>query len=499
MSSRKRFGKGCIGALFAAGMLGASACSLPAAGKRHRVESTMSINLPPVSETTLENGLRLLAIEYHELPLVTFTALIPAGSSLDPRGKEGVAHLTAGLLTRGTATRDAMEVAEEIEFLGGSLSAEAGRDFAVVTGEFLVKDIDAGLELFREVLLAPAFIEREVQMLKREVKSGILALREDPSSIADRCLSLLLFGEHPYGHPATGTEESIDAIERGDVLSFYRKYYRPEGSVVAIAGDLSAADLLARLMVALREWPKRGTAPARLPQPRPVLGRQILVVDKPDATQTQIRIGNLGIARTDPAYVGAKVMSTILGGGFSSRLVDELRIKRSLTYGAWSYFQPQLLPGEFTVGTFSKTATAAEAVRVAFDVMREYATEGPTPQEMERVKSYLVGQYPLQLETPNLLIGKLAAIEAYGLPRSELVTYPDKVAAVERFEIMAAAARYLPVDSAAVVIVGPADALAESLSPFGPVKVVQPKDCDRPEAIVSGASARWVSGGRGAF
>lgn len=454
----------------------------------------MSINLPPVSETTLDNGLRLLAVEYHELPLVTFAAVIPAGSALDPRGREGVAHLTASLLTRGTGTRDAMEMAEEIEFLGGSLSADTGRDFAIVSGEFLVKDIEAALQLFRDVLLGPVFDQREVERLKREVKSSILAAREDPGSIADRCFSSFLFRGHPYGHPTSGTQDSVDAVTRDDVLEFYRGHYKPQETVVAIAGDKPAADLLARLTVALRDWPAGGAATVRLPQPRPVAGRQILVVDKADATQTQIRVGNLGVSRTDPAYVVAKVMGTILGGGFSSRLIDELRIKRSLTYGAWSYFRPQVLPGEFTIGTFSKTATAPEALRVAFDVMRDYIAQGPRTEELTRVKNYLIGQYPLELESPNALLGRLAAMEAYGLPRSELVAYPDKVAGVGRTDVMAAAHQYVPVDSAAVVVVGPAESLRDGLTPFGPLKVVRPEDCDRLQAVVGDGSA-WSTPG----
>jgi zinc protease len=442
--------------------------------------------IPPVSERVLANGLTVLAAEYRALPLVEFVLLFPGGAAYDPPGKGGVAELTAALLRQGTATRSAEELAREIESLGGDLDADAGMDFASVSGEFLSKDLDQALDLLVDVTLHPAFRPDEFRRAQGLALAGIVAARESPSAVADRCYQAFLYGAHPYGHPSGGTEETVPDLTVADVRSFYERHYGPDHAVLVLVGNAPAAELLDRAERAFGGWRAIGDERVTLPEPARVPSRRILLVDKPDANQAHIRIGNIAIARTDPRYVVGGVTSTILGGGFGARLIEELRVKRSLTYGAWSVFVARRVPGDFRVGTFTKVETTGQALDVALEVLRGFDAGGPTPVELARAESLLTGQYPKSLETPGALAGRLAELQAYGLPRSDLETYPQRVLAVGVAEVKALAEAYVPVDDGVIVVVGPGSTLAGELARFGPIERTTPEGCD----VLGGPAAR---------
>jgi len=438
--------------------------------------------IPPVSEHVMPNGLTLLVAEYHAVPIIVFHLLVPGGAAYDPVGKEGVAELTAGLMRQGTERRTAEELAREIEFLGGDLAGDAGMDFSTVSAEFLSKDLDAGLALFADVALHPAFRPDEFRRAQGLTLAGIVAARENPSAIADRCFQSYLYGKHPYGHASEGSERTVRGLTAADVRAFYAAHYDPRGAVLVVIGDAPASDLAARVERAFAGWqPRRAEAPALVPPAR-VRGRNLLLVDKHDAKQAHLRIGNIAIARTAPDYVSAGVTSTILGGGFGSRLIDELRVKRSLTYGAWSGFAARRVPGDVRVGTFTKVETAGEALGLTLDILRQYASGGATADELARSQSLLTGQYPRQLETPGALAARLAELQAYGLPRTDLAAYPGRVTATSEGDVRRIAARWMPTDDAAIVVVGPAATLEPVLATFGPVSRTTPEDCDRPGA-----------------
>ena len=481
-------------ALMLALVLAATGCRpWPCARRSHADAATpppagppaAAFTLPPIGEQVLANGLTLLVAEYHELPIVIFHLLMQGGSALDPPGKEGVAELTADLIRQGTERRNAEELAREIEFLGGSVGGDAGYDFSSVSGEFLRKDLDQGLDLFSDVALRPAFRPAEFRRAQGLTLAGIVAARENPSSIADRCFQAYLYGAHPYGHPSEGTEASVQRLATADARAFYEHHYDPAGAVLVVIGDAPAAELAEKAARAFGGWRTRGAPPPPPAAPARVQGRKLLLVDKPDATQAHIRIGNIGLARTDPAYVPAVVTGTILGGGFGSRLIDELRVKRSLTYGAWSYFAARRAPGDFRVGTFTKVATAGETLALTLDLLNTFVAAGATPEELVRAQSLLAGQYPLQLETPGALAGKLADFTAYGLPRSDIEAHPQRVLAVGLDDVRRVAGRYVAAGDAAIIVVGPAAAIAPQLAPLGPFERTTPEAC----AAAGGPSA----------
>ncbi len=445
-----------------------------------------AVTMPKVTERVLPNGLTVLVSEYHELPIMRFHLLVPGGGAYDPAGKEGVAELTAALLDQGTTTRSAEELAREVEFLGGALGGNAGTDFSTVTGEFLSKDLDAGLDLFSDVVLRPSFPPDELRRAQGLALAGIVASRENPAAIAEVCFARYVYGGHPYGHLSQGTEASLKRLQRGDVQAFYTRHYVPERAVLVVIGDAATDALFAKIEQAFGGWRRGSGTLTHPPAPTRITGRHILLVDKPDATQTHIRIGTSAIARTDPAFVAANVTSNILGGGFGSRLIDELRVKRSLTYGAWSGFAARQVPGDFRVGTFTKVETTGEALQVALDVLQKFATGGATTEELARSQSLLTGQFPKQLETPGAIAGKLAELQGFGLPRSDLEAYPARVTATTLADVQRLAGAYVSTTDVVIVIVGPADTIAPQLAKFGTIERTSATGCeaaDAPEAV----------------
>jgi zinc protease len=439
------------------------------------------LQLPPVTRVTLDNGLRLVIAEYHELPLVEFHVIVGAGSAQDPAGKEGLAALTASTLDQGAGHRSADELARAIESLGGRLDATPGTEGTIVTGEFLAKDFAAGLDLLRSVLLEPTFARDEVRRARDEQEAGIVAGLENTSAVAEKCYAGFLYGTHPYGRPVEGRSASVAKLGRGDVRDFYDRWYRPNDTILVLVGDVSATDATARLREAFGAWRPRTDAIAqRASPPERLTARRVLLVDKPDATQTQIRFGNVAIARNDPRWVPATVANTILGGGFTSKLVEELRVKRSLTYSAWSAFAARLIGGDFRVGTFTKVPTTTETLTLALAVEGDFRTTRTDPAALAKAKTYLQGQFPLKLESPDALAARLAEIEFNGLPPDELTTFRTRVAAVTADTVAEVAAALMPPpDAVAVVVVGKAAEIRDGLTAkFGPLTTMAPADCE---------------------
>ena len=440
------------------------------------------LHLPPITRVTLENGMRLVVAEDHELPTVQLTLFVGAGAAQDPPDRLGLAEMVADALLRGAGPYDAQELARAIEDLGGRIDAEPGFDATIVSADFLSDDFEAGLALLRAVLREPRFEKDEVRRSRDELLADLKSDLEDPSKIANRCFAAWLYGSYPYGRPQKGTPETVEEIGAREVRRFHDRWYRPNNTILALVGDVTAERALAALRQAFTDWKAEPDAvPQRSGPPTPLAARRVLLVDKPDATQSQIRTGGIAMARNDPDLLTAQVANTALGGGFSSLLIEELRVKRSLTYSAYSGYVPRLLGGDFRMSTFSKTATSVETLTLGLDVLARFRSQPIDPKVLTKAKAYVAGQFALQLETAGALAQRLAEIEFFGLPRDELVTYRSRVAAVD----VAAASRAVtehqpPTDRMAIVVVGPAATLRAPLeAALGPVTVVRPDECDR--------------------
>jgi len=440
------------------------------------------VRLPPVTRETLANGLRVVVAQTSELPLVEMTVMVGAGAAQDPPGQEGLATLTAATLTRGAGRLGAEALAEAIDALGGTLGAVGGTDATVVSAEFLAEDFAQGLELLRLVLREPRFEKDEVRRARDEQLAGLVAALEEPSAIAERCFAAFLYGAYPYGRPQDGRRESVERLGRRDVVRFWNAYYRPNNVILVLVGDVAPGEAVARISEAFGSWePDPRAVPSRVGPPPPVAATRVLLVDMPEATQAQIRVGAPALGRNAPELLAAQVANTMLGGGFSSRLIEELRVKRSLTYGASSGFAARLTGGDFRLATFSKVPTAVETLELLRSTTEDFRTRPLDPKAVAKAKAYLRGQFPLRVETPDALAARLAEIEFFGLPENDLETFRGRVAAVTPAVASAAAARWIPPpDRQAIVVVGPASALRAPLEAhYGPVRVVTPAACEQ--------------------
>jgi zinc protease len=439
------------------------------------------IQLPPVTRVTLDNGLRVVVAETHELPLVEFYVMIGAGAAQDPAGKEGVASLTADALTRGAGTLSAEAFARTVESLGGALGAQAGTDATIVNGEFLIDDFASGLDLLRQVLREPTFNADEIRRGREAQLAALVAALEEPATVAERCFAAFLFGDHPYGRWIDGNRASVEGLTQGDVRAFFDRWYRPNNAILVVVGDVTADAALAQIRTAFGGWDRGPDAvPERAGPPAALTARRVLLVDQPDASQAQIRVGSIAMPRSAPDLLPAQVANTVLGGGFSSKLIEELRVKRSLTYGASSAFVGRLTGGDFRISTFSKNATAVETLALALEVEEAFRRGPVDAKALAKARTFLEGQFPLRLETPDALAARLAEIEFFGLPKDDLETYVARVAAVGQAEADAVSARHMPTaDQVAIVVVGKAAEIKPGLeAKLGPLRVVTREQCD---------------------
>jgi zinc protease len=439
-----------------------------------------SFQMPAPQRTVLKNGLTVLILERRAVPLVQMQLLVRSGSVSDPAGREGTAAILARLLKRGTPGRTAAEFAEAVEFLGGTLSAEAGRERIRLAGEFGSRDFEAGLALLAGMALSPSLsdaeFEKERALLLAEHESSL----DDPAWIAARAFDAWLFGDHPYGRPPEGTKRSVAGLKRSDVAAFHQAHFSPANAVLAIVGDVEAREARGAVERLFGSWRGRSAGAAVVATPAPAKGRRVLLVDKPDATQSQIRFGFLGPGRSDPDLVPLTVVNAVLGNGFTSWLVDEIRVKRGLTYSIRSSIQPGRRSGSYVVSTFSKNATVAETVRRSIDLMSRMRADGPGEADLDKGRNYVAGLYPLRIESPDALAAEILDVEFYGLGPDYINGYQGRIRGVGIEAARAAATRHVPVDDLAIVVVGPARELRGPLEEIGPVTV-------RPAAsIVSG-------------
>jgi len=397
--------------------------------------------------------------------------MVKSGSTSDPAGKEGTAALTARLLKRGTKARPAAQYFEEVEFVGGSIDTTAGLDASYVWGEFAARDLEVGFNLLSDLILNPAFRPEEFEKEKRLALADLVDALDDPGRVAQRAFAAWLYGSHPYGRPVDGTERSVTAITRDDAASFYESRYAPNNAVLAIVGDVDAAQAARSADRYFSPWKKKTLAPAAVAEATGVRGRRILLVDKPDATQSQIRFGNAGIRRADPDYFPLIVGNTVLGGGFTSWLTNEVRVKRGLTYSIASRVEALRSSGSVSVSTFSRNASVLETIKVALDQVRRLRGGELPAEDFDKARSYLAGLYPLRIESPEDLASEILNVDLFGLEPDYINQYQKRVRSTGADAVKRVAARRLPMDDLAIVVVGPAQVLKKDLETLGPVTV----------------------------
>ncbi len=412
----------------------------------------------------LPNGLVWLFSEQSGLPLVTLRVLVKAGTLQDPPGKEGLANLTATLLLSGTKKRSATQIAQELDFLGAKLSAAGGDDFAEVSLTLLKKDLAAGLDLFQDVLLHPAFAQEEVRRKVAEIQASLKSDEDEPMVVAARAFNKDLFGAFPYGHPIRGTQEGLAAITPKDLKEFHGRYWRPNNAILCIAGDLTQDEARKWVMQVFGAWPAKEIPATKLPPVPDLKERQVVVLDK-DITQANIILGNLGISRSNPDFYALQVMNYILGGGgFASRLMDNIRVNRGLAYSVSSSFDPGLAPGPYAVTLETKNRSSAEAVEQVLAEIKRIQQQPVTAAELSEAKSYLIGSFPRKMDSLSRRAWLMGYAEFYGLGLDYPWRYPDLIQNLTPADIQRVAEKYLHPDKYLLVIVGKKSAMPP---PFG--------------------------------
>ena len=408
--------------------------------------------MPPVQRTVLPNQLTLLHSEENSLPFITIQLLIDSGSHRDPSGEEGLSYLTAKGLLLGTSKRPVTAIHEELDFMGASLSSSSGRDYATLSLQILKKDLEKGWDLFMDVLTQPTFPEEEV---KREVEKTLAAIQsaeDQPEEVAEKEFQKTLFPNNSYGHPVEGTKVSLPRMTREVMTRFYRTYYHPNNAILTVVGDISAKEVKTKLLPSLTKWPM-----AEIPKisfkSSFAEEEKTVKIDR-GITQANVILGHIGVSRDNPDYYALTVMNYILGGGgFTSRLVEEIRNKRGLAYSVASFFDPGKYPGSFQIVLQTKNSSAREAIALSLQEMERIRKELVSEKELEGAKKYLIGSFPMRLNTQGKLVNFLTQVEYYGLGPDYPEKYPSLIRSVTREEVLRVAKKYLHPKNHILVIV----------------------------------------------
>jgi zinc protease len=432
-----------------------------------------ALTVPPVIERRLSNGLRILIVEHHELPLVDLLLIVRSGSEAEAPAKAGLATLVANMLDEGAGGRSALGIAEQISFLGIGLGTAAGWDQSRVSLHTPVPQLDSALALMADVTLRPAFPANEFDRLKKERLTALLQQRDRGPAIADVAFSYVLFGdEHPYGHPQLGNEASIGALALGDVQSFYQTHFRPNNATVVVVGDVRPDDVTRRIERWFGGWPA-GTVPTtRFPSAPAAGALTVHLIDKPAAPQSSVRIGLVGVPRSTADFFPLVVMNTVLGGAFTSRLMQNLREDKGYTYGAFSTFDMRRSAGPFLASSEIVAEKTDSALIEAIKEIRGIREPVPA-EELERAKNYIQLGLPGDFETTFGIASRLVPVALYDLPLDYFTNYSRNIAAVTQADVQRVARSYLTPERLQIVVVGDTKLIESGIRAAGIGNVVK--------------------------
>jgi zinc protease len=424
------------------------------------------VNFPPYEVRTLENGLQVMAVLHHEQPVVSIRMVVRAGSAHDPRGKAGLANLAASLLDQGTTTKSAGQLADEIDFLGGIMGAGAGTDMTFVNVVVMKDSFETGLRLASDMARQPAFAPEEIERQRQLTLSSLRVSFEDPEFVANAVFDRLVYGFHPYGMPQSGTPDTLASITRADLVGYHQKNFVPNNAIIAVVGDLTADEAFNGVRKVFGDWQRREVdRPALIAPPEPT--RRVIVVNKPDAVQTEIRVGHLGTRRNNPDFMALNMALRILGGEGANRLHQVLRTERGLTYGAKADLDTLVEAGDFEASTNTRSEATGEVLRLMVDEFWRLQRERVGERELSAARDYLTGSFPLTIETPDAIATQVLSVLSYGLSVEELQNFRQRVNAVRPDDIERVARAYLKPDRLSIVLVGNAAAFSAQLRSLG--------------------------------
>lgn len=426
------------------------------------------------AERTLANGLRVVVLENHEVPYVEMRLGLDYGAFSDPPETPGVAYLALPMLTHGTKQHDYKQLTDVLDRHAIAISGSATMDSAAVTATAVRREAARAAELLAEVVLEPTFVADELERHVDQVTTGLMVTERSPEYVADRELRKRMFGDHPYARLPESNAAALHKVKADMLKTWWSTHARPDAAVLYIAGDIAADKAFELAQAEFGAWKAQGAKPAiSVGAPPPTSAKQIILVDR-DGDQSQIRVGRVGIGRTDPDFAAAKVLTEVFGGGFNSRLNDTIRVKKGLTYGAGGGFSADRFGGRFVVRTFSKNATVGETVKAILDETAKLGKRPPDQGERDEAVSFIVGSYPRQRETVEEMIDELWMLQTNGLPKDWYAGYLQAVRATDTAGLAKVAKRLVDPKNLVIVVVGPADQLAPQLARFGKLEIVKP-------------------------
>jgi zinc protease len=424
------------------------------------------VKFPAYTTRTLPNGLQVVVVRHHEQPAVSLRLIVRAGSAHDPENKPGVASLTAAVLDQGTPAKNAKQIAETIDNVGGALGVGAGTDLSFVNVLVMKDSFELALNLASEIVRNPAFAAEEVERQKQQVLSGLQVSYQDPDYVAGVVFDRLVYGFHPYGRPGSGMPESIAQITRDDLVAFHQRNFVPNNAILGVVGDVTEEEAFGGAEKAFGTWQKRDVDTAAFSDPPPAT-RRVIVVDRPGAVQTEIRAGHVAIPRKHPDYMALNLAVKILGGEGSNRLHRVLRSERGLTYGASADMETLKQSGDIVAETDTRSDATGEALRLIVEQFWELQRERVAERELADAKAYLAGSFPLTIETPDAIALQVLNAIFYGLDLADLQTFRERVNAVTVDDIQRVARTYLRPDRLSIVLVGDASKFADQLRGAG--------------------------------
>ena len=426
----------------------------PSRSKPPALGPAPQLTLPPIQKRTLSNGLAVWIVEAHKVPLVQVNLLVHAGSGDDPAGKFGVASLTAAMLDEGAGSRSALQIADEVEFLGADLGTSSSFDASAVRLNVPAARLAAALPIMADVALRPTFPQAELDRLRQERLTTLLQARDDAAQVAPLAFGRVVYGgTHRYGTSAMGTQATLKAFTIADLRSFHTAMYHPAGATLVVAGDIRTDAVLPLLEKQFGGWKAAGaprTPVALAPQ---LTQAQVSIVDMPGSEQSQVRIGWVGVPRSTPDYFALQVLNTILGGSFTSRLNQNLREKNQYTYGASSRFDMRLSAGPFFAGAGIQTDKTADALREFFNELNAIG-KPVSAEELAKAKNYIALGFPSEFETIQDLASHVEEMIIYKLPDDYFARYIANIQAVTAAAVQKVAATYIQPGKFAVVIAG---------------------------------------------
>jgi zinc protease len=424
------------------------------------------VSFPPYEIRKLANGMQVVLVSQNEQPAISVRLIVRAGAALDPKNKYGLAMMTATLLDQGAGSRTAEQIADTIDFIGGALGTGAGTDLSFVNAVVMKDSYDIALDLISDIVQHPTFKQDEIERQRAQALSALKVSADDPESVADRVIDRLIYGFHPYGMPGAGTPESLSSLTREDFVNFHKAYFVPNNALIAVVGDINAADAMAGLEKHFGSWKPGEVPPVNMTDP-PDATKRVVVIDKKGAVQTEIRVGQIAIPRKHADFEAIDQAVKILGGEGANRLQQVLRSQKQLTYGASADLDTYKYSGAVVAETDTQTPNTAEALRLTVDEFTRLQRERVSDGELEGAQDYMIGHFPLTIEVPDAIATQVLNQLFYDLPVEDLPRYRERIMKVTPDEIQRVARWFIRPAQLSVVLVGDADKFVNDLKGVG--------------------------------